>query len=146
MFPLKLITGAILAAASVLSFAAQPPGDEAPGNAPAVSGVNAQDTTVDEPQASFEGNGQQERASSAEEEQEESAAQDAAKPAPRPHTMVPPVPAAGAVPAVPGATPAIADNQADDETFLLLREAARQDDAAKAYALASRLPNYAIPS
>ena len=34
----------------------------------------------------------------------------------------------------------------DDDTFLLLREAARQDDAAKANALASRLPNYSIPS
>ncbi|MCG2584773.1 lytic transglycosylase domain-containing protein [Massilia sp. TS11] len=34
----------------------------------------------------------------------------------------------------------------DDDTFLLLREAARQDDAAKANALASRLPHYVIPS
>jgi soluble lytic murein transglycosylase len=42
--------------------------------------------------------------------------------------------------------PAAADSQADDDTFLLLREAARQDDAAKANALASRLPHYAVPS
>jgi soluble lytic murein transglycosylase len=59
--------------------------------------------------------------------------------------MVPPVPAAGA-PAVPGATPAAVEQQADDETFLLLREAARQNDAARANALASRLPNYPIAS
>ncbi|MES2152702.1 MAG: transglycosylase SLT domain-containing protein [Pseudomonadota bacterium] len=38
------------------------------------------------------------------------------------------------------------DASADDDTFLLLREAARQDDAAKTNALASRLPNYAISS
>jgi soluble lytic murein transglycosylase len=59
---------------------------------------------------------------------------------------LPPVPAQGAVPAVPSALPAAPNTQADDETFLLLREAARQDDAAKANALASRLPAYAIPS
>ncbi|MEO7494063.1 MAG: lytic transglycosylase domain-containing protein, partial [Massilia sp.] len=35
--------------------------------------------------------------------------------------------------------------RADDEVFLQLREAARQDDAAKAGLLAARLPNYAIP-
>jgi soluble lytic murein transglycosylase len=34
----------------------------------------------------------------------------------------------------------------EDDSFLLLREAARQDDAAKAAELAARLPNYAIPS
>ncbi|MES2297025.1 MAG: transglycosylase SLT domain-containing protein [Pseudomonadota bacterium] len=34
----------------------------------------------------------------------------------------------------------------DDDTFMLLREAARQDDAAKANAYASRLPAYDIPS
>jgi soluble lytic murein transglycosylase len=45
---------------------------------------------------------------------------------------------------VPGA-PALAA-QADDENFLLLREAARQNDADKANALASRLPNYVIPA
>ncbi|MDQ1814805.1 transglycosylase SLT domain-containing protein [Massilia sp. CCM 9210] len=38
------------------------------------------------------------------------------------------------------------DPRADDDTFLLLREAARQDDAAKANAYASRLQNYPIPS
>jgi soluble lytic murein transglycosylase len=55
------------------------------------------------------------------------------------------VPAAGA-PAVPGVAPSV-DQHADDETFLLLREAARQNDAAKANALASRLPpNYALAS
>jgi soluble lytic murein transglycosylase len=55
-------------------------------------------------------------------------------------TTLPPVPAQGAP------VPAAANTQADDDTFLLLREAARQDDAAKANALASRLPAYAIPS
>ena len=38
------------------------------------------------------------------------------------------------------------DAGTDDDTFLLLREAARQDDVAKANALSSRLPAYAIPS
>jgi hypothetical protein len=39
-----------------------------------------------------------------------------------------------------------ANTRADDDNFLLLREAARQDDADKAKAIASRLPNYEIPS
>ncbi|UVW28995.1 lytic transglycosylase domain-containing protein [Massilia sp. H6] len=52
-----------------------------------------------------------------------------------------PVPAA---PAVPGA--AAQDVQADDDTFLLLREAARQNDAARANVLAARLPNYPLAS
>jgi soluble lytic murein transglycosylase len=34
----------------------------------------------------------------------------------------------------------------DDDNFLLLREAARKDDADKASAIASRLPNYEVPS
>jgi soluble lytic murein transglycosylase len=55
------------------------------------------------------------------------------------------LPAVAAVPAVPNtAPPPVAAARADDETFLLLREAARQNDSAKAQALASRLPNYAI--
>jgi soluble lytic murein transglycosylase len=59
---------------------------------------------------------------------------------------VPPVQSAGA-PAVPSAVPpAVTNAQADDETFLLLREAARQGDAERANALASRLPNYEIGS
>ncbi|MCC2955181.1 lytic transglycosylase domain-containing protein [Massilia sp. IC2-477] len=49
---------------------------------------------------------------------------------------VPPVPAGA--PTVPGA-PAV-DNRADDDTFMLLREAARQNDAVRVNALASRLP------
>jgi soluble lytic murein transglycosylase len=53
--------------------------------------------------------------------------------------------AAGEVPAIPGPTPVV-DARGDDETFLLLREAARQNDSAKANALAARLPNYAIGS
>ena len=36
-------------------------------------------------------------------------------------------------------------SRADDDTFLLLREAARQNDAARTNALASRLPNYVLP-
>jgi soluble lytic murein transglycosylase len=102
MFPSKLLTGAILAAASMMSVAGQLPDEEAePGAPPA-----------------------------------------AIPPAAIP-PVIAPVPAAGAVPSVPGAA---ADAQAADETFLLLREAARQNDADKANALASRLPNYAIPS
>jgi soluble lytic murein transglycosylase len=89
MFQLKLLGGAILAAATVLSYA-QP-----------------------------------------------------AAPAP---AAVPPVPAPGAVPAVPSAVPPAPDARADDDTFLLLREASRQNDAARANALASRLTQYAIPS
>lgn len=53
---------------------------------------------------------------------------------------VPPVPSgAPTVPGAPGAPPA-QDNRVDDDTFLLLREAARQNDAARTNALASRLP------
>lgn len=59
--------------------------------------------------------------------------------------VVPPVPAGA--PTVPGAAPAVADARADDDTFLLLREAARQNDAARVNALASRLPpNYPLAS
>jgi soluble lytic murein transglycosylase len=50
------------------------------------------------------------------------------------------------VPVGPGVAVAPADTRADDEVFLLLREAARQDDAAAAAGYAARLPNYAIPS
>lgn len=60
-------------------------------------------------------------------------------------TAVPPVPAGGA-PGVPDAAPA-ADSQANDDTFLLLRDAARKDNAARSNALASRLPaDYALAS
>lgn len=63
---------------------------------------------------------------------------------------VPPVPA-GAPAGVPTASGATApDSRADDDTFLLLREAARQNDAARANALASRLTtgssNYMLAS
>lgn len=57
----------------------------------------------------------------------------------------PPVPGASTVPAAPGAAPAVDAATAEDDTFLLLREAARQNDAARANALASRLPNYVLP-
>lgn len=43
-------------------------------------------------------------------------------------------------------TEGAATPRADDDSFLLLREAARQDDAAKANAYASRLTGYEIPS
>ena len=59
---------------------------------------------------------------------------------------VPPVPGAATVPAAPGAAPSNDAARAQDETFLLLREAARQNDAARANALASRLPNYVLPA
>lgn len=53
-------------------------------------------------------------------------------------------PVAAVAPAIaPAAAPI---DTRDDETFLLLREAARQDDAANAAAYAARLPSYAIPS
>jgi soluble lytic murein transglycosylase len=48
-----------------------------------------------------------------------------------------------AAPAVLSTTPGSAS--ADDDVFLQLREAARQNDSNKAIALAARLPNYAIP-
>ncbi|MDB5748014.1 MAG: lytic transglycosylase, partial [Massilia sp.] len=54
-------------------------------------------------------------------------------------------PAATVAP-VPGAAPSSDASRADDDTFLLLREAARQNDAARANALASRLPNYVLPA
>lgn len=46
----------------------------------------------------------------------------------------------------PAPAPAAADTRAEDDAFLLLREAARQDDAVAAATYAARLPNYAIPS
>ncbi|MYM21413.1 transglycosylase SLT domain-containing protein [Duganella sp. FT135W] len=39
-----------------------------------------------------------------------------------------------------------ADSRRDDDSFLLLRDAVRQDDASKADFYAARLPNYSIPS
>lgn len=59
---------------------------------------------------------------------------------------VAPVPAgAPSVPTMPGAP--TTDARADDDNFLLLREAARQNDAARVNALASRLPgNYPLAS
>ncbi|WP_308633644.1 transglycosylase SLT domain-containing protein [Massilia sp. YIM B02769] len=68
-----------------------------------------------------------------------------------------PAPGAATVPAAPAtalattsavalaAAPASEASRADDDTFLLLREAARQNDAARTNALASRLPNYVLP-
>lgn len=44
------------------------------------------------------------------------------------------------------ASVAVAVNRVDDDNFLLLREASRQDDAAAAANYAARLPNYVIPS
>lgn len=61
-----------------------------------------------------------------------------------PAVTVPPVPGAATVPAAPGAAPVNEASRAEDDTFLLLREAARQNDSARANALASRLPNYVL--
>jgi soluble lytic murein transglycosylase len=61
-----------------------------------------------------------------------------------PGVTVPPVPGAATVPAGPGAAPVNESSRAEDDTFLLLREAARQNDSARANALASRLPNYLL--
>lgn len=62
--------------------------------------------------------------------------------APAPEVALPPVPA-GAPSALPGAV-----DRADDDNFMLLREAARQSDDARANAIASRLPqsNYLLAS
>lgn len=68
----------------------------------------------------------------------------AAPQAEAPVPTVAPVPGAATVPAAPGAAPATETSRAEDETFLLLREAARQNDSARATALASRLPNYVL--
>jgi soluble lytic murein transglycosylase len=56
--------------------------------------------------------------------------------------------AASATPATPATLPQVVTDAAreQDAIFLQLREAARQNDAAKAADLAGRLPNYAIPS
>ena len=63
--------------------------------------------------------------------------------APQPEQAVPPVPAGA--PSVPGAQNT--DPRADDDNnFLLLREAARQNDSAKVNALASRLQHYQLAS
>ena len=74
------------------------------------------------------------------------AAASAAVLAEAPAVTVPPVPGAATVPAAPGVTPANEAARAEDDTFLLLREAARQNDSARANALSSRLPNYVLAS
>lgn len=61
-----------------------------------------------------------------------------------PALTVPPVPGAATVPVGPGSAPANEAARADDDNFLLLREAARQNDSVRANALASRLPNYVL--
>jgi soluble lytic murein transglycosylase len=63
-----------------------------------------------------------------------------ARPAPVAVPMQAP-PKAGAAVYIP-----VPDNRADDETFIALREAARNGDAAKAEQLAARLPQYAVPA
>jgi soluble lytic murein transglycosylase len=56
-------------------------------------------------------------------------------------------PAAAPGPATAALPQAVTDAAREqDAIFLQLREAARQNDAAKAAELAARLPNYAIPS
>lgn len=62
--------------------------------------------------------------------------------------VAPSVPAAALVPViVQPALPSAADVQREqDNLFLQLRDAARQNDAASAAALAARLPDYVIPS
>ena len=69
--------------------------------------------------------------------------------APAPKVALPPVPAgapsAPAAPAMQGVAPAAGDTRADDDNFMLLREASRQNDGARANAIASRLaPNYLL--
>lgn len=61
-----------------------------------------------------------------------------------PALTVPPAPVSATVPAAPGVSPANEAARADDDNFLLLREAARQNDSARATALAARLPNYVL--
>jgi soluble lytic murein transglycosylase len=61
-----------------------------------------------------------------------------------PEATVPPVPGAATVPAAPGQAPVNDAARAEDDTFLLLREAARQNDGARTTALAARLPNYVL--
>jgi soluble lytic murein transglycosylase len=144
MFPSKLLTGAILAAASALAVAAQTPES---ANPPATQPAAPQPA----PPAA------QNPAPAAAPQSTPFAGQNPASPSarnPAPAVVPPSASApstvtavqAGAEPAVPNATPPAANPNADDDTFLLLREAARQDDAAKANALASRLPGYVIPS
>ena len=61
-----------------------------------------------------------------------------------PALTVPPAPVSATVAPVPGSAPANEAARADDDTFLLLREAARQNDSVRANALAARLPNYVL--
>ena len=49
-------------------------------------------------------------------------------------------------PAIAPAVQHVPGTSADDDVFLQLRDAARQNDPLKAGALAARLPNYAIPA
>jgi soluble lytic murein transglycosylase len=159
IFPSKLITGALLAAASALCFAAQPP--EAPAQSAQPPSTAPQPAAAaPQPAATAPQPGPAAIAPSAvitpavqtpsAAPQEPTPPQQRATPAPQAPSaapqVVPPLPGPGAQPAVPVQPATVASTQADDDTFLLLREAARQDDAAKANALASRLPAYAIPS
>ncbi|MDQ2820430.1 MAG: lytic transglycosylase domain-containing protein [Pseudomonadota bacterium] len=59
--------------------------------------------------------------------------------------MYRPVQEGNVAPAVLQASPAGTATNADDDVFLQLRDAVRQNDPNKAAALAARLPNYAIP-
>jgi len=61
--------------------------------------------------------------------------------APAPEVALAPIPAGA--PAAPGA-PQSAQSRADDDNFLLLREASRQNDGVRANAIASRLPQYSL--
>lgn len=71
---------------------------------------------------------------------EAAAPEASASPAPA-SPIVPPVPAGA--PGVPGSTDTA---RIDDDNFLLLREAARQNDQAKVTAIGSRLPHYVLAS
>jgi soluble lytic murein transglycosylase len=71
----------------------------------------------------------------------------ATQPAPAPAATVPAVVQPASTAPSPAPSPAAADAQREqDNLFLQLREAARQNDAERAAMLAARLPDYVIPS
>ena len=69
-----------------------------------------------------------------------------AVPAAPPAAALPVTPAAPSAPSVQSVPSVPSDSRTDDDVFLLLREASRQDDAVNAGAYAARLPNYSIAS
>jgi soluble lytic murein transglycosylase len=135
MFPQKLFAGASLAATGLISFvvasaaSAQAAAPIAPTTAPATSAPATGIPAAGAPAAGAPAAG--------------------APAAGAPAAGAPAAAMQAASAAVPAGTVLLVANDASreqDDIFLQLRDAARQGDANRAAGLASRLPNYAIPS